>query len=39
LREGKVADRDVVISMATKEEILDMKYPAEKKEEEMNVSE
>ena len=32
LREGNVADRDVVISMATKEELLDMK-------EEMNVSE
>lgn len=32
LREGNVKDRDVVISMATKEELLDMK-------EEMNVSE
>lgn len=39
LRESKVADRDVVISMATKEELLDMKYPKENKEEDMNVSE
>lgn len=39
LREGKVADRDAIISMATKEELLDMKYPSEKKEEEWNVSE
>lgn len=39
LRESKVADRDVVISMATKEDLLDRKYPSEKKEEEMNVSE
>ncbi|MBQ2900554.1 MAG: hypothetical protein IJE49_01740 [Agathobacter sp.] len=36
LREGKVADRDVNILMATKEELLNMKYPAEIKEEEVD---
>lgn len=39
LQEAKVSDRDVVISMATKEELLDMKYPVEKKEEDSDVSE